>query len=93
MTTWNDLSVISENLVQTFFGSYTALSVAVFFALFITYLWYGVPFDITLSTLLPLFVVFAGAGWLGANQWIVGFGAIMLARVATPFLRQAFAGR
>jgi len=92
-TTWADLGVIGENLVQSFFGSYVALSLATFAAILLIYLYYGVPFDIAIVTLTPMLFVFGGAGWLGANQWILLVVAALLALIATPFLRRAYTGR
>jgi len=93
MASWSDLGVISEKLVQGYFGSYVALSIALYFGFLMLYAYSGVPLTVAFTVLTPLFAVFASAGWLGANQWIVGLSLILLALIAAPILIRIYGGR
>jgi hypothetical protein len=93
MTSWSDLAVISESLIQGYFGSYAALSIAVYFGFLLLYSYSGVPLNVAFAVLTPMFAVFATVGWLGASAWVVGLSLILLALIAAPVLIKVYTGR
>jgi len=86
MATFADLGIISQKLVEGYFGNYLALAVALYFVFLTAYLFNGVPFNVAFVTLTPMFSLFVTSGWLGANEWIVGLVLVILALIIAPVL-------
>jgi len=81
MASFADLGIISQKLVEGYFGNYLALAVALYFVFLTAYLFNGVPFNVAFVTLTPMFSLFVTSGWLGANEWIVGLVLVILALI------------
>jgi len=74
MTNFESFSLVWENLVEYFFGSYIALSIFLILIFMVVLLARGLDFRFATLFALPLVGFFVAIGWfgsLGAAQWIV----------------------
>lgn len=81
MTTFENLNILNENLVQYFTGSYVTLGLLICVIFAIVLLTNGLDFSYVVTMTIPLLGFFVAIGWFGTvtnNQWIINAGLLVV---------------
>lgn len=82
MTNFSDFSLIVENLVTYFTGTYTILSIFILVVFLLTLLARGLSLRYSILFLMPLTGFLVLIGWfgeVGSSQWIINLVLIIVA--------------
>lgn len=80
MTNWNDLSLVGDNLVSYFTGSYAVLATFIIVLFLLLLLARGLEFRYATLFVLPLLGGFSIIGWLGSS-WPVQVALLLVGLV------------
>lgn len=84
--TWNDLNLISDNLVEYFFGTQLALAIGVLSFFYTVMIGSGIDFRVATVSMLPLLAGYTIGGVFGANVWILHVAIIIVGFIYTSAL-------
>ena len=81
MTTFENLNILNDNLVQYFTGSYVTLGLLICLIFLLVLLARGLDVRYAVTFTIPLLGFFTAIGWFGTvtnNQWIINVGLIVV---------------
>lgn len=77
MTNWNDLTIVGDNLVSYFTGSYAVLAAFITLFFLLLLLARGLEFRYATLFVLPIVGGFSVIGWLGSS-WVVQVALLVI---------------
>lgn len=81
MTSFTDLNILIDNLVQYFTGSYVILGLLICLVFLLVLISRGLDVRYSVTFTIPLLGFLVAIGWFGTvtnNQWIINIGLIVV---------------